>query len=63
MAVTSIRSIQLPTAHELLQSPLIRDAKETIGLESIFDLYWKHKMNTDKARDHSTGLPLSQDEQ
>ena len=37
--------LQRPTAHELLQSSFIKDAKETCGLESVFDLYWKHKMN------------------
>ena len=40
--------MQRPTAHELLQSSFIKDAKETCGLESVFDLYWKHKVKKEK---------------
>ena len=39
---------QLPTARELLQSPFIRETRETCGLEDIFNLYWKVKMKKDK---------------
>ena len=40
-------AMQQPTAHELLQSVFIRGARETYGLESAFDLYWKHRLKKD----------------
>ena len=40
--------VQRPSAHELLRSLFIRGAKETCGLEGVFDLYWKYKINKDK---------------
>ena len=40
--------LQRPTAHKLLQCLFIRGAKETCGLESVFDLYWKYKLTKDK---------------
>ena len=40
--------VQCPSVHELLKSSFIRGAKEMCGLESVFDLYWKHQMKKDK---------------
>ena len=40
--------MQKPTAHELLQSQFIKDAKEMCGVEGVFEFYWKLKLKKDK---------------
>ena len=41
-------TLQQLSAHELLQTSLMREAEETCGFERVFDLYWKHKLKKDK---------------
>ena len=55
--------VQQPSVHELLQCSFVRGARESCGLESVFDLYWKSKMSKDKQLHDTLSAEWNQDQE